>query len=99
MQGHRAVDDPLRVDQGDPVDAGLGQAGPELADPGLGISLRREPLAGVLGGDGDLGAVGVLEPPPPGASVAVGCRKVGGWSGRFTAVRTPARRARQRAAG
>ena len=85
-QRHRAVDDPVGLDQGDGVDADLGEVGPDLADPGLGVGLGGEPAAGVVGGDGRPRAPEASSSrQDQGRSAAVGCRNVGGCSGRFTA--------------
>ena len=64
-QGHRAVDRPVALEERHRRDPLVGELGPGLADPRLGVGLGDEALAGVLLGRLDLGAAGVLEPPPP----------------------------------
>ena len=42
VQAHRAVDLAVALEERDLVDAVLDQVAPDLADPGLGVALRRE---------------------------------------------------------
>ena len=44
MQAHRAVDDPLALQKRHGIHPGLQERLPRLADPGLGVGLRREAL-------------------------------------------------------
>src|SRR4051794_19123523 len=61
---HRAVDEPVVLEQAHRCDAVLCQLGPDLPNPRLRIALGEEPGAGVPL-DLDRAPVGVLQPPPP----------------------------------
>src|SRR6478609_5245166 len=67
VQRHGPVDLPVVLEEGDRVDALGREVRPDLSDPRLGVGLAGEALAGEVALDGDLGAHGVLEAPPPGA--------------------------------
>src|SRR6476619_5092681 len=64
VQGHRAVDLPVALEERHLLDAEVGEVGPDLTDPRLGVGLGGEPLVGVLL-DAQLGTGRLLQPPVP----------------------------------